>query len=91
MKRAHSRARFSLVLRGVGIARVEAQFEERAQILAGREHVLVPRPAGWQLHDSHVVVAAAVAALVGSRFVERRQRSTTAEKAHAYGISRIRL
>ena len=73
---------------GLGLARVEPQLEERAEILARREHVLVPRPAGRQLHDPDVVVAAAVAACVRSRFVERRQRSTTAEKAHPYGISR---
>ena len=79
-----------MVLDGLGVAGVEPQLEERAEILTGREHVLVPRPAGWQLHDSDVVVAAAVAALVRRRFVERRQRSTTAEKAHTYGISRIR-
>lgn len=82
-------ARFAWVLRGLGVARVEPQLEERAEILAGREHVLVPWPAGRQLHDPHVVFAAAVAALVRRRLIERRQRSTTAEKAHTYGISRI--
>src|SRR6185503_19764047 len=72
-----------------GVACVESQLEERAEILAGREH-LVPRPARRQLHDPHVVVAVAVAACIGGRFVDRRQRSTTAEKAHGYGISRMR-
>ena len=73
-----------MVLRGLGLslARVEPQLEEGAEILAGREHVLVPRPTGRQLHDPDVVVAAPVAACVRRRFVERRQRSTTAEKAH---------
>jgi len=77
-----------LLASGLGLARVESHLEERAQILAGREHVLVPGPAGRQLHNPDVVVAAAVAAFVCGRFVERRQRSTTAEKAHPYGISR---
>ena len=77
-------------LGGLGLARVESHLEERAQILAGREHVLVPRPSGRQLHDPDVVVARAVTAFVRGRFVERRQRSTTAEKAHSYGISRPR-
>ena len=81
---AHSR----VSLGGLGLARVEPELEERAQVLAGRQHVLVARPAGRQLHDPDVVVAAAVAAFVRSRFIERRQRSTTAEKAHTHGISR---
>ena len=74
-------------LGALGLARVEPFLEEDAQLLAGREHVLVARPARRQLHDPNVVVPVAVTASVGSCFIERRQRRATAEKAHDWGIS----
>lgn len=72
-----------MVLVGRGFAPVEPELKELAEILAGGQHILVPRTARWQLHDSDVVFAAAVTARVRGRFVERRQCGTAAEQAHA--------
>ena len=80
-------ARFRWSLGAFGLARVEPFLEEDAQLLAGREHVLVARPARGQLHDPNVVVPVAVTASVGSCFIERRQRRATAQEAHDWGIS----
>ena len=59
-----------VVRRFLGLARVEPQLEEGAQLLARREHVFVARTPRRQLHDPHVVVAHAVAARIGSGLVE---------------------
>ena len=69
----------------LGFAGVEALLEELPQLLAGRQHVLVPRPARRQLHDPDVVVAHAVTAGVRSGLVERCEPGAAAE-AHERGI-----
>ena len=81
------KARFRPVGRAFGLACVEPLLEEDAELLAGREHILVTRAARRQLHDPHVVVPDAVAAGVRGSFVQLRQCEATGQKAHVWDLS----
>ena len=70
-----------------GLALVEPLLEELPELFAGRQEILVARPARWEVDDPDVGRARPVAARICSRLVERRKRGAAAEEAHGEEVA----